>query len=128
VKKLLKIVFLILFTWGGITGDTDCSELFKLPELITHYQVEKERVETNNFFQFLLAHYFDLSNDESDEDHSKLPFQDHYEALHPLFDYTPSLSLIHRTNVTSYQPCFKWINQHEQLLSYNFFVPPKHRC
>lgn len=85
MRTVVIYLFVLLFTWGGNTEGTDCSELFKLPELLKHYQAEKESGKTNNILDFLIVHYFQLSDDCSDEEHFKLPFQDDYEAHQSVF-------------------------------------------
>ena len=125
MKRVLYYIFVLIFSWGGITGDTDCSELFKLPELLAHYQAEKNNDLTPSFFSFMLNHYFDKHASSDEDNHSKLPFHNHSDMQHSVFDYVPKLELVPLLEVSHYHPSFTYVTLSEQNAVNSFFVPPK---
>ena len=126
MKVILKYLILCLFAWSGITGDTDCSELFKIPELVNHYHQEVESGKCDNFISFFLAHYFDKNAKDNIEDHSDLPFHNHYDGQHSVFDYPERIEIKHAAIHLDEENYLIYLPSKIKEPIDSFFVPPKY--
>lgn len=74
--KIFLHIVIFYFSIGALIPGADFSQLSKLPELYSHYVVHLNE-EKSSFLEFVVVHYFDLSEHQSDQphDHHKLPFQ-----------------------------------------------------
>lgn len=126
MKTIVNYLFVFLFSWGGITGDTDCSELLKLPQLFGHYQTEYQSGNSTGIFSFLVDHYFDKHATNDIENHSDLPFHNHSDQQHSPFD-TPCLIQQITLNTEKLYNTSKvaYLEIKKQHTVNAFFVPPK---
>lgn len=72
MEKLKAIFFLIIY----LLSATECTQVLKLPILVTHYTEHIEKKVNHTFSEFLNDHY--LSDDgepNDDESDSRLPFK-----------------------------------------------------
>lgn len=80
MRKVLVILLISLH----LLGNTELSQLFKLPELIQHYQKTAMQDKSINFFDFVAMHYCGNDGDPFDDtEDGKLPFMSvhHIETI-----------------------------------------------
>lgn len=86
---ILYLVFNVV-AFAMPTGYT--LSLFKLGDLISHFQDHKHALDEISFFSFLASHYLEKKNhQEGHSDHEKLPFHDHHNEGVNFASQTPSL-------------------------------------
>lgn len=81
MNKVLSFFLLFLVIFGSLFPNMDTCEFSKIPELISHYQEHKEKSgESIQFIDFIALHYgtgIDSDTHRKQENHEKLPFQEH---------------------------------------------------
>lgn len=79
MKSATALFLGILLLAGSLFPQTDVEEVFKIPNLLTHYQLHKRASGKNfNFWQFLDMHY------NASSKHARLP---HKGVKIPLFNH-----------------------------------------
>lgn len=91
MHRILSYILIGLYCWMSLTGDKDCSELAKLPDLWAHYKYEKQQDNTTSWWLFVKKHYAG-GDHMADECHQNLPFQSHSDPTTPTFSSIPSSS------------------------------------
>lgn len=74
------IGFILLFSF--ISSISELHEVFKLPELLKHYQAHCSKAPDLTFLQFLSRHYAAEEEGKSGTEHEKLPFKSQDEYCH----------------------------------------------
>lgn len=89
----MKKVFAIFIILQLLTNHEAFAELVKVPFLFHHYNESKE---DESIFHFLKNHYADNSHEQSDHNHSKLPFKHSDDGCsnHP----SPNISVVIKTD------------------------------
>lgn len=81
MKKIISILLISLFGLGALIPKSDMEELFKIPNLIQHYQNSHTDL---SLLDFMAAHYNEANHD--DQDHEQLPLKHHHHQGLQLFD------------------------------------------
>ncbi len=78
MKKSILIIVLSFYVFSV----TELHQLFKLPQLFTHFIEHKEQNSKTTFSQFLFMHYANGdAKDADDEKDMKLPFKSHDDCF-----------------------------------------------
>ena len=110
-------------------GNTELGQLFKLPQLITHYKKHHESNPSVNFFQFLVMHYAgDDGTSADDNDDMQLPCHDyHHTCIFSVFaqasNFESGLDPAFYSNQVVYGGRLLTYNPSEHIFS--FLQPPR---
>jgi hypothetical protein len=87
LKKITCCFLLLIYLFSA----TAIVELFKLPQLVKHYQKHKAVNTDTNVISFLIMHYQkeDQAGNNSNADH-QLPFKSHHHAMPFVFVALPA--------------------------------------
>lgn len=110
MRSALIYFFLGIF----FLGTTPVLELFKLPELLRHYQEHKSENQNLSILEFIDIHY--LHGNVQDEDYEKdmkLPFKKYSGTANQVF-YATSLNIIPEQQK---EMCYEVLEQDEQILT-----------
>ncbi len=84
------LVYLLLFSF--ISSISELHEVFKLPELIKHYQSHCSKSPDLTFAEFLSRHYSEEEEGKVVSEHERLPFKSHDEFCHmPVMKALPAM-------------------------------------
>lgn len=85
VKRLIAITFLSLY----ILTATECSQLLKIPKLVSHFTEHQDLDRNLSFFEFLYMHYTDHDINDNDQDKDmQLPFKTHGDCAFSLLKFS----------------------------------------
>ncbi len=103
MNRIISISLLLLFGLGSLVPKSDMEELFKIPNLIQHYQNSHSNL---SLLDFIAAHYNQTNHD--DLAHEQLPLKHHHHQGLQLFDVLisvmPELVAFQDIDFTIYTP------------------------
>ena len=93
MKRLIAISFLTLY----ILTATECSQLLKIPTLLSHYTEHQHLDKKLSFWGFLYMHYTDHDIKDNDQDRDmQLPFKSHNDCSFSVLNFS-DLQTFHYT-------------------------------
>ncbi len=101
MTRVINVIMVIYFSIGALIPNCDFSQLLKVKELVSHYNLHQQEAIMNNemmsFTDFLVIHFVDIDDHQHEDhnEHEKLPFQQLNSSISSYvltaFDF-PSLS------------------------------------
>jgi hypothetical protein len=125
----MRKILLIILTSVHLLGNTEISQVLKLPNLITHYFEHHRLNPAISFFQFLAMHYGGNDGTHADDEKdNQLPCHDLYHntlsvVCFKIVQDPPSIEIVTSYNNKEYGTTLLAYLPQEHVFS--FFQPPK---